>query len=163
AKTNQAIDSRPRRSRQKSGRFHGARAAWSNRNAGCRLRGRAGDRSHSSAHAGNSGAWSSGRNANMNGGANSRESLAGIHLSEDPMKASQELRPPLNVRWLGRMEFATALNIQEELVARKRENASLEDQLLLLEHDPVYTIGRTPDRSSLSAPGFRLGKDGEFG
>ena len=43
--------------------------------------------------------------------------------------------------------------LQEELVAKKREDASLEDQLLLLEHEPVYTIGRTPDRSSLSATG----------
>jgi lipoyl(octanoyl) transferase len=55
----------------------------------------------------------------------------------------------LNVRWLGRIEFAQALALQEELAAKKRENASLEDQLLLLEHEPVYTIGRTPDRSSL--------------
>jgi len=58
-------------------------------------------------------------------------------------------RPYLNVRWLGRMEFARALELQEELVAKKREDPSLEDQLLLLEHEPVYTIGRTPDRSSL--------------
>ena len=64
-------------------------------------------------------------------------------------------RPYLNVRWLGRMEFARALELQEELVAKKREDASLEDQLLLLEHEPVYTIGRTPDRSSLSATGSR--------
>jgi len=55
----------------------------------------------------------------------------------------------LNVRWLGRTEFAHALALQEELAAKKREDASLEDQLLLLEHEPVYTIGRTPDRSSL--------------
>jgi len=55
----------------------------------------------------------------------------------------------LNVRWLGRMEFARALALQEELAAKKREDASLEDQLLILEHEPVYTIGRTPDRSSL--------------
>ena len=58
-------------------------------------------------------------------------------------------RAYLNVRWLGRMEFAHALGLQEELVAKKRERPSLEDQLLLLEHEPVYTIGRTPDRSSL--------------
>ena len=59
----------------------------------------------------------------------------------------------LNVRSLGRMEFARALALQEELAAKKREDASLEDQLLILEHEPVYTIGRTPDRSSLSATG----------
>jgi lipoyl(octanoyl) transferase len=58
-------------------------------------------------------------------------------------------RPNLHVRWFGRTEFAHALTLQEELAAKKREDASLEDQLLLLEHEPVYTIGRTPDRSSL--------------
>jgi lipoyl(octanoyl) transferase len=47
------------------------------------------------------------------------------------------------------VEFAHALALQEELAAKKREDASVEDQLLLLEHEPVYTIGRTPDRSSL--------------
>ena len=70
-------------------------------------------------------------------------------------------RPYLNVRWLGRMEFQRALALQEELVAEKRNDHSLEDQLLLLEHEPVYTIGRTPDRSSLSVPGqIRSGKLG---
>jgi len=59
----------------------------------------------------------------------------------------------LRVRWLGRMEFQRALGLQEEIVLEKREDPSVEDQLLLLEHEPVYTIGRTPDRSSLSAPG----------
>jgi lipoyl(octanoyl) transferase len=63
------------------------------------------------------------------------------------------LAPHLNVRWMARMEFAHALALQEELAAKKREDESLKDQLLLLEHDPVYTIGRTPDRSSLSATG----------
>ena len=59
----------------------------------------------------------------------------------------------LNVRWLGRMEFAPALELQEEIVAKKRNDRLFEDQLLILEHGPVYTIGRTPDRSSLSAIG----------
>jgi len=55
----------------------------------------------------------------------------------------------LSVRWLGRMNFAEALALQEEIVAKKRENRSSADELLLLEHEPVYTIGRTPDQSSL--------------
>jgi lipoyl(octanoyl) transferase len=55
----------------------------------------------------------------------------------------------LSVRWLGRMDFAQALALQEEIVAAKRADRSSPDELLLLEHDPVYTIGRTPDQSSL--------------
>ena len=70
---------------------------------------------------------------------------------------------PLCVRWFGRVEFAHALVLQEEIVARKRKDSSLEDQLLLLEHEPVYTIGRTPDQSSLSATGSRPTRDGDLG
>jgi lipoyl(octanoyl) transferase len=55
----------------------------------------------------------------------------------------------LQVRWLGRLEFADALVLQEEIVAKKRKDRSLGDELLLLEHEAVYTIGRTPDKSSL--------------
>src|SRR5439155_16747774 len=74
---------------------------------------------------------------------------------------SRELGPPgsnadmnaavvdLHVRWLGRTNFANALALQEEIVAKKREDPSHPDELLLLEHEPVYTIGRTPDQSSL--------------
>ncbi|MEY2559316.1 MAG: lipoyl(octanoyl) transferase [Verrucomicrobiota bacterium] len=55
----------------------------------------------------------------------------------------------LSVRWLGQVAFADALVLQEKLVAERRANHSLGDELLLLEHEPVYTIGRTPDQSSL--------------
>jgi lipoyl(octanoyl) transferase len=58
-------------------------------------------------------------------------------------------RDEFTVRWLGRRNFVEALRLQEELVGRKRDDHSLADTLLLLEHEPVYTIGRTPDRSSL--------------
>jgi lipoyl(octanoyl) transferase len=57
--------------------------------------------------------------------------------------------PALQPSWLGRMAFGDALALQEEMVAKKRANQSLGDELLLLEHEPVYTIGRTPDQSSL--------------
>ncbi len=70
----------------------------------------------------------------------------------------------LQVCWLGRTEFARALALQEEIVLKKRGDRSVEDQLLLLEHEPVYTIGRTPDRSSLSTrrtvDGIRRGELG---
>ena len=59
------------------------------------------------------------------------------------------MKADLRVRWLGRISFAAALTLQEDLVARKRQDQSSVDELLLLEHEPVYTIGRSPDRSSL--------------
>ena len=52
------------------------------------------------------------------------------------------------VRWLGRVAYAPALAMQEEAVAARIAGES-SDRLYLLEHDPVYTIGRQRDRSSL--------------
>lgn len=57
----------------------------------------------------------------------------------------------LKIRWLGRVPYEHALAMQEEIVARKIEFPETPDELLLLEHDPVYTIGRTPDQSSLGS------------
>jgi lipoyl(octanoyl) transferase len=55
-------------------------------------------------------------------------------------------------RWIGRIRYEDALALQEEIVARKAATPGAEDELLLLEHEPVYTIGRTPDQSSLRDP-----------
>jgi len=55
----------------------------------------------------------------------------------------------LRVSWLGRVGFGDALALQEDIVARKNEDHAAADEILLLEHEPVYTIGRTPDKSSL--------------
>jgi lipoyl(octanoyl) transferase len=60
-----------------------------------------------------------------------------------------EAMADLRVHWLGRMNFADALALQEEIATKKRQDRSSADELLLLEHEPVYTIGRTPDKSSL--------------
>lgn len=73
----------------------------------------------------------------------------------------------LRTRWLGRISFADALAMQEEIVARKIADADSADELLLLEHEPVYTIGRTPDRSSLRGaahlphPLFQINRGGQ--
>lgn len=55
----------------------------------------------------------------------------------------------LRISWLGRVAFGDGLALQEDIVARKREDHDTADEILLLEHEPVYTIGRTPDKSSL--------------
>lgn len=98
-----------------------------------------------------------------NGGASS----ASPHAIRDHAVASQELRPPFEARWLGRVAYAEALELQEKLVAEKRQNPELSDTLLLLEHDPVYTIGRTPDQTSLRGaahlphPLFQINRGGQ--
>jgi lipoate-protein ligase B len=50
---------------------------------------------------------------------------------------------PLEVGLPGRVEYARALALQEMLVARRL--AGRPDTLLLLEHPPVYTLGRGAD------------------
>jgi lipoyl(octanoyl) transferase len=53
----------------------------------------------------------------------------------------------MKIEWLGRIDYQTGLGIQEE-----RLNECLnrgEESVILLEHEPVYTIGRLLDKSSL--------------
>ena len=63
--------------------------------------------------------------------------------------------PVIQSRWLGRISYSEALTLQESIVAdriqsiKSQTEPSSPDVLLLLEHDPVYTMGRTPDQSSL--------------
>jgi lipoyl(octanoyl) transferase len=59
----------------------------------------------------------------------------------------------LETRWLGRVPYAEALALQEKIVAQKRVSTAKPDTVLLLEHDAVYTIGRTPDQTSLRGAG----------
>ena len=63
------------------------------------------------------------------------------------------MKPGLEVCWLGRIGFAQALAQQDELVQKKRSDPEATDELWLLEHEPVYTIGRTPDQTSLRGSG----------
>jgi lipoyl(octanoyl) transferase len=56
--------------------------------------------------------------------------------------------PPLDFRWLGRIDYLEALAMQDDLVAR-RQTGEISDTVLLLEHESVYTIGRTRERGSL--------------
>jgi lipoyl(octanoyl) transferase len=55
------------------------------------------------------------------------------------------MNPPsdrgLQVRRLGRVPYAAALDLQTQLVT-ERQAGRITDTLLLLEHDPVFTLGR---------------------
>jgi lipoyl(octanoyl) transferase len=78
---------------------------------------------------------------------------------------------PLEVRRLGTVEYQAALNLQNQLV-EDRKNGRIPDQLLLLEHPPVITLGvkTRNDRSnvlgtpeSLAAQGVALFETGRGG
>lgn len=57
---------------------------------------------------------------------------------------------PLEVRWLGRVAYREAWDLQHDLVAKRRAN-EIADQLLLLEHPPVLTLGRHSDPAHIRA------------
>jgi lipoyl(octanoyl) transferase len=56
--------------------------------------------------------------------------------------------PPLRVRRLGRVSYGDGLVLQARLVA-DRQAGAIPDTLLLLEHDPVVTLGRNTRRENL--------------
>jgi lipoyl(octanoyl) transferase len=58
------------------------------------------------------------------------------------------MSPRVVPRWLGRITYDDGLSLQESLVTKKVEGDEA-NSLLLLEHEPVYTMGRTRDESSL--------------
>ena len=53
----------------------------------------------------------------------------------------------MKIEWLGRIDYQTGLQIQEERLESCLSNRA--ETVILLEHEPVYTIGRLPDKSSL--------------
>jgi lipoyl(octanoyl) transferase len=56
----------------------------------------------------------------------------------------------MKIEWLGRIDYETGLRIQDTRLESCLNTAS--ETVLLLEHEPVYTIGRLPDKSSLRMP-----------
>jgi lipoyl(octanoyl) transferase len=76
---------------------------------------------------------------------------------------------PLRVRRLDRVPYADGLDLQARLV-EERQAGEIPDTLLLLEHDPVFTLGRNARRenvllseSDLRERGFDLFESGRGG
>ena len=61
----------------------------------------------------------------------------------------------MRVRWLGRLPYQEAWDLQRALHEGRVSGRSDDDYLVLLEHPPTYTIGRNGDGSHLLVdPGF---------
>lgn len=80
-----------------------------------------------------------------------------------------ERKRPLSVHRLGRIEYAAAFELQKRLVEARSEQR-VPDTLLLLEHDPVITLGRgakqenvLASRAVLAAQGVALHETGRGG
>jgi lipoyl(octanoyl) transferase len=65
----------------------------------------------------------------------------------------------LQVRRPGRVAYADGLDLQERLV-KQRQAGEIPDQLLLLEHEPVITLGRNARRENVLFPEDALRKRG---
>ena len=86
-----------------------------------------------------------------------------------PCSVGVEARRLLEVRRLGRVPYGEGLALQERLVA-ERQAGRIPDTLLLLEHDPVFTLGRNArsehvlfPEAELRARGFEVYETGRGG
>ena len=66
---------------------------------------------------------------------------------------------PLHARWLGRVDYAEGHALQKRLVD-ERVAGAIGDQLLLLEHPPVLTLGRQSDAAHILASDEELAARG---
>jgi lipoate-protein ligase B len=78
------------------------------------------------------------------------------HAVETIAPAAAGRRSAVRVRELGCLPYAEALALQEALVAAQAAGQG-GDELLLLEHPPVYTLGRGADAADLRGAPERLG------
>ena len=77
-------------------------------------------------------------------------------VMKEPRAAAVASAPSLRVRALGCMPYAESLALQEELLAAVIAHQA-SDQLVLVEHLPVYTLGRGADAADLCGAPERLG------
>lgn len=91
-------------------------------------------------------------------------------MASDSRVAVVEKRSrPLAVRRLGRIPYAEGLDLQARLV-EERQAGLIPDTLLLLEHEPVFTLGRNSHQenvllpeAALRAKGFEVFETGRGG
>jgi lipoyl(octanoyl) transferase len=77
-------------------------------------------------------------------------------LAPEPVVEPAAVDPsPIAVHWLGRIDYRAAWALQRQLV-EARIAGTIDDQLLLLEHPAVLTLGRHADEAYVRAPAAEL-------
>ena len=66
----------------------------------------------------------------------------------------------MRVRWLGRLPYAEAWDLQKAFWEGRVGGRSVDDYLLMLEHPHTYTVGRNGDGSNLLIPEADLSEIG---
>ena len=86
----------------------------------------------------------------------------GALLTVEPGRSFQVAadRRRLRTRWLGRLTYEEAWDLQRAFWEGRRTGRSASDYLLLQEHPHVYTVGRNGDGSHLLIPDERLARVG---
>jgi len=88
--------------------------------------------------------------------------VAGQNTAPTRDVSTESAAVPLAVEWLGRVPYGEALELQMDVVEARQRGAA-GDRLLLLEHPPVVTLGRSAqpenlrvDAAGLAARGIEL-------
>jgi len=80
-------------------------------------------------------------------------------FASDPGTPAGMATAPLVARWLGRVGYRDAWDLQKRMAAARAEDR-IGDQLLLLEHPAVLTLGRGADDGHVLAPAALLEERG---
>jgi lipoyl(octanoyl) transferase len=78
---------------------------------------------------------------------------------EQAAVAGRDSGAPIVAQWLGRIGYREAWDLQKSLV-EERAAGSIDDRLLLLEHDAVLTLGRQADEAHVLASPRELRRRG---
>jgi lipoyl(octanoyl) transferase len=77
----------------------------------------------------------------------------------EPLPDAHDARAPIHARWLGRIDYREAYALQKRLVD-ERAAGEMADQLLLLEHPAVLTLGKHSDPAHILASAEELESKG---
>jgi lipoyl synthase len=81
--------------------------------------------------------------------ASATAATAAVAASSTP--ETTPIAPPIQVHWLGRRPYEPTWRAMQRLTDERSADSA--DQLWLLEHEPVFTLGMIADRAHVLAPG----------